>query len=92
MPLLHDGAVLDGMTSGQWLRRARKSRRLTQAQLSERSGLGVNYVSHLERDERALTKLATVVLLADGLDIAREHVWMVALRDFERRERARAKK
>ncbi len=92
LPLLHDGAALDGMTAAEWLRRARKFRRLTQVQLSERSGISTKHLSDLEQGKRALCTVATAVLLADGLRIAREHVWLVALREFERKERARAKK
>ncbi|WP_409495229.1 helix-turn-helix domain-containing protein [Amycolatopsis sp. cmx-11-12] len=92
VPLLHDGSALDGMTAAQWLRRARKCRRLTQVQLAERSGVSKNHVSLLERGERALSTVDTVVRLADGLKIAREQVWLVALREFERKERARSKK
>ncbi|MEU3620983.1 hypothetical protein BS329_11620 [Amycolatopsis coloradensis] len=92
VPLLHDGSALDGMTAAEWLRRARKYRRLTQVQLAERSGVSKNHVSQLELGQRALSKVDTAVRLADGLNIAREHVWLVALRDFERKERARLKK
>lgn len=85
-----DGSMLDGKTAAQWLRRARRFRRLTQAQLAKRSGISPRHLGQLERGERSLTTVTTAVRLADGLEIAREHVWLVALREFERKERARS--
>ena len=51
------------------LKRARRSARLTQAELAERAGFSVVYVSMLERGARQ-PQPSTVALFADALDIS----------------------
>jgi transcriptional regulator with XRE-family HTH domain len=50
------------------LRRSRKAARLSQEQLSERSGLHATEISRLERGVRE-PRLGTIVRLANGLDV-----------------------
>src|SRR5262245_35580894 len=53
------------------LKRARRAARLTQAQLAERAGFSVVYISMLERGVRQPQR-STAVLLADALDLSRD--------------------
>jgi tetratricopeptide (TPR) repeat protein len=54
---------------GPLLKRARRAARLTQAELAERAGFSVVYVSMLERGARAPQR-TTLALLADALDLS----------------------
>jgi tetratricopeptide (TPR) repeat protein/transcriptional regulator with XRE-family HTH domain len=56
-------------TFGALLKRFRRAARLTQAQLAERAGFSVNYISKLERGAREPQR-ATVVLFADALELS----------------------
>lgn len=53
------------------LARLRKERKLTQAQLAEKSGVHVMAISRLERGERPLSnlRLSTALALADALEV-----------------------
>jgi transcriptional regulator with XRE-family HTH domain/tetratricopeptide (TPR) repeat protein len=51
------------------LKRARRAARLTQAELAERAGFSVVYISMLERGARAPQR-STVTLLTDALDLS----------------------
>jgi tetratricopeptide (TPR) repeat protein/transcriptional regulator with XRE-family HTH domain len=51
------------------LKRARRAARLTQAELAERAGFSVVYISMLERGARAPQR-TTIALLADALDLS----------------------
>jgi predicted ATPase len=57
------------LTFGPLLKRARRDARLTQAQLAERAGFSVVYISMLERGARQPQR-TTLALLADALDLA----------------------
>jgi transcriptional regulator with XRE-family HTH domain len=57
---------------GSLLRRYRLEAGLTQEALAERAGLSPKAVSDLERDPTRTPRLATVVLLAEALDLAPE--------------------
>jgi len=50
------------------LKRARRAARLTQAELAERAGFSVVYISMLERGARTPQR-STLTLLADALDL-----------------------
>src|SRR6185437_945797 len=54
---------------GLLLKRYRRAAHLTQAQLAERAGFSVTYISKLERGARQPQR-ATVLLLADALDLS----------------------
>src|SRR6185437_5826163 len=54
---------------GLLLKRYRRAAHLTQAQLAERAGFSVTYVSKLERGARQPQR-ATITLLADALDLS----------------------
>ena len=63
---------------GDNCQRIRTERRLTQEQLSERSGLSQQYLSDLERGKRNPT-IITIYEIASALDVS--HVELVAPRD-----------
>jgi transcriptional regulator with XRE-family HTH domain len=54
---------------GREVRRWRQSRGLTLAQVGERSGLNVGYLSQIEND-KAVPSLDALFAIADGLDVA----------------------
>ena len=54
---------------GRETRRWRQSRGLTLAQVSERSGLNIGYLSQIE-NEKAVPSLDALVAIADALDVA----------------------
>src|SRR5262245_41072894 len=54
---------------GPLLKRLRRAAQLTQAQLAERAGFSVDYISKLERGAREPQR-ATVALLADALALS----------------------
>jgi tetratricopeptide (TPR) repeat protein/transcriptional regulator with XRE-family HTH domain len=59
------------LTFGALLKRHRRAARMTQAQLAERAGFSVVYISMLERGARQPQR-TTVALLVDALDLAAE--------------------
>ena len=61
MPALNVGEVF-----GQRLREVRRKHRMTQVQVSERSGLAQNHISELEHGER-MPSLVTLLKLAAAI-------------------------
>ncbi|MBW5471583.1 helix-turn-helix domain-containing protein [Brevibacillus formosus] len=53
---------------GDYLRKTRKSKKLTIIELAERSGLSYSGISRIEKNERGTPKPSTIKLLAQGLD------------------------
>ncbi|HEV7127036.1 MAG TPA: helix-turn-helix domain-containing protein, partial [Ktedonobacterales bacterium] len=71
-------ATITPLAFGTLLKRHRRAARLTQAELAERAGFSISYISMLERGER-LAQPATVELLAEALTLnADERAGLVA--------------
>ena len=60
--------ILDYLKIGPRLRKARKDRKLTQAQLAEAIDLSNNYISNIERGT-SIPSLETFVMLCNALDV-----------------------
>lgn len=60
--------ILDYLKIGPRLRKARKDKKLTQAQLAEEADLSNNYISNIERGT-SIPSLETFVMLCNALDV-----------------------
>lgn len=59
---------------GDKVRQLRTDRGMTLAELADRTGLSVTFLSYLERGHRQTTTLASTVRLAAALQVATEEV------------------
>jgi transcriptional regulator with XRE-family HTH domain len=65
-------------TLGQFIKKVRDERKITQEELSESSGLARSYISRFEDDQFKTPSAMVLIKLAKGLGVSHETIFQIA--------------